>query len=75
MTVVVGFADFVLKGPNLSPDQRHDSAQIKTGAERVAQLTRQLLALSRRQTQNLQSLDLDAVVLDTQVLITRLLGP
>ena len=75
MTVVVGFADFVLKGSNLSPDQRHDLGQIKTGAERVAQLTRQLLALSRRQPQNLESLDLDAVVLDTQVLITRLLGP
>ncbi len=75
MTVVLGFTDFVLRGSNLSPDQRHDLGQIKTGAERVAQLTRQLLALSRRQPQNLESLDLDAVVLDTQVLITRLLGP
>jgi CheY-like chemotaxis protein len=52
-----------------------DLQQVKLGAERVAQLTRQLLALGRRQTLHSESLDLDALVRESRPLLERLVGP
>src|SRR4051812_42069415 len=75
MTVVLGFAQYLTGAANLTPAQHKDLTHIKTGAERVAQLTRQLLALSRRQTLYPEALDLDALVRDAQSLVRRLVGP
>jgi|GEM_PF-36193 len=75
MTVVLGFAQYLLGASNLTPAQQKDLSQVKRGAERVAQLTRQLLALSRRQTLHPEVLDLDALVRDAQVLMQQLVGP
>ena len=75
MTVVLGFAQFLLGAANLTPGQRKDLQHIKSGAERVAQLTRQLLALSRRQTLNPVALDLDDLVRESLPLLQRLVGP
>jgi signal transduction histidine kinase len=75
MTVVLGFAQFLLAAANLTPGQRRDLQHVKRGAERVAQLTRQLLALSRRQTLNPVALDLDALVQESLPLLQRLAGP
>jgi signal transduction histidine kinase len=75
MTVVLGFAQFLLNAANITAAQRKDLKQVKLGAERVAQLTRQLLALSRRQTLHTESLDLDALVRESGPLLQRLIGP
>jgi signal transduction histidine kinase/CheY-like chemotaxis protein len=75
MTVVLGFAHYLLGATNLTPGQHKDLQQVKRGAERVAELTRQLLALSRRQTLFPESLDLDALVRDSHPLMQRLVGP
>jgi signal transduction histidine kinase len=75
MTVVLGFAQYLLGAANLTPAQHKDLTQVKRGAERVAQLTRQLLALSRRQTLYPEALDLDALVRDAQSLMQRVVGP
>jgi signal transduction histidine kinase len=75
MTVVLGFTQYLLGSTNLTAAQNKDLQQIKRGAERVAQLTRQLLALSRRQTLSPEALDLDALVRETVPLMQRLVGP
>jgi nitrogen-specific signal transduction histidine kinase len=75
MTVVLGFTQYVLGATNLTPGQRSDLQQVKRGAQRVAELTRQLLALSRRQTLHPEALDLDALVRESQALVQRLIGP
>lgn len=75
MTVVLGFTQFLLGAANITAAQRRDLQQVKLGAERVAQLTRQLLALSRRQTLRTESLDLDALVRESRPLLQRLVDP
>jgi signal transduction histidine kinase len=75
MTVVLGFAQYLLGATNLTSGQQKDVQQVKRGAERVAELTRQLLALSRRQTLFPEALDLDALVRESHPLMQRLVGP
>ena len=75
MMVVLGFAQSLLGATNLTSGQHKDLTQVKQGAERVAQLTRQLLALSRRQTLHPEALELDALVRDAHALVQRLVGP
>ncbi len=75
MSVVLGLADYVLHGANLSAEQRRDLGQVRRAAERVAQLTRQLLALSRRQVLRTEPVELDALVRESHSMLARLLGP
>ncbi|MEO8199455.1 MAG: ATP-binding protein [Gemmatimonadota bacterium] len=75
MMVILSFVDFLLRGINLSDEQRSDVNQVGLAAERVADLTRQLLALSRRQVLDTRVLDLDSVVLEAEAVLRRTLGP
>jgi signal transduction histidine kinase/DNA-binding response OmpR family regulator len=75
MSVALGLADFVLRGTNLTPEQRRDLAEVRRAADRVAQLTRQLLALSRRQVLRTEPVELDALVRESSGILSRLLGP
>jgi PAS domain S-box-containing protein len=75
MMVILSFVDFLLRGDNLNGEQRSDVNQVGLAAERVADLTRQLLALSRRQVLDTKILDLDAVVMEAESVLRRTLGP
>jgi signal transduction histidine kinase len=75
MSVVLGLADFVLQGANLDAEQRRDLGEVRRAADRVAQLTRQLLALSRRQLLRAEPVELDSLLRDAQRILVRLLGP
>jgi two-component system, cell cycle sensor histidine kinase and response regulator CckA len=75
MSVVLGLADFVLQGANLDAEQRRDLGEVRRAADRVAQLTRQLLALSRRQLLRTEPVELDPLLRDAQRILVRLLGP
>lgn len=69
LQVVLSHASFLGDGP-LSETQRHDLENLTSAAERGAALSRQLLAMGRRQPQTLDALDLNERL---QVLL-RLLG-
>jgi len=69
-----GFAGFAGRDPNLGHTARQDLAQIQKAAERMASLTRQLLAFARQQVLAPQTLDLNAVLADAHPMIQRLLG-
>ena len=56
------------------PDVQVELAEVAAATARAAQLTRQLLAFSRRQVLQPTALDLNEVVLDAERLLHRLLG-
>ncbi|HEV8304399.1 MAG TPA: response regulator [Gemmatimonadales bacterium] len=74
LTAIGGYTDLLLA--DLAPDdpRRHDVDEIHRAAERAAALTQQLLAFSRRQVMQPKVLDLNALVLDIEKLLRRLIG-
>ena len=74
LTVVLGFTDLVLA--DLPPDHRNrpDIEEIKEAGTRAVELTRQLLAFSRRQVFNESVLNLSVVVEELARLLRRLVG-
>jgi PAS domain S-box-containing protein len=71
---VSGFASFVAREPGLSDRAQQDLAEIRKAAERMAGLTRQLLAFSRQQVLAPETLDLDAAIADSESMLQRLIG-
>ncbi|MDQ3426538.1 MAG: PAS domain S-box protein, partial [Gemmatimonadota bacterium] len=71
---VSGFANFVGRDPGLGARTRQDLEEIQKATERMAGLTRQLLAFSRQQLLTLETLDLNAAVADGRSLLHRLIG-
>lgn len=69
-----GFADFVARDPNLGATAREDLHQVQRAGDRMASLTRQLLAFSRRQVLTPETVDLDAAVSEMQPMLQRLIG-
>jgi two-component system, cell cycle sensor histidine kinase and response regulator CckA len=69
-----GFAHFIARDAGLSPAARADLLEIQKTTERMASLTRQLLAFSRQQVLSPETLDLNAAVQDTRVMLQRLIG-
>jgi two-component system cell cycle sensor histidine kinase/response regulator CckA len=69
-----GFTNFVARDPGLGPQARRDLVEIQNAADRMASLTRQLLAFSRQQLLTPETLDLNVAVADTQPMLQRLIG-
>jgi PAS domain S-box-containing protein len=73
LSVILGNVDLMMeKAP--SGVLQHHALQIKKAIERASQLTRQLLAFSRKQVLNPTVLDLNAVVSDVVGILRRLIG-
>ncbi|HJR17100.1 MAG TPA: PAS domain S-box protein, partial [Gemmatimonadales bacterium] len=71
---VSGFAHFIARDPGLSPAARQDLLELQKVADRMASLTRQLLAFARQQVLTPETLDLNAAIEDTQPMLQRLIG-
>ena len=71
---VSGFAHFIGRDPGLSPAGRADLQELQKTTERMASLTRQLLAFARQQVLSPEILDLNAAVQDTRPMLQRLIG-
>ncbi|GAC1516892.1 MAG: hypothetical protein NVS1B4_14910 [Gemmatimonadaceae bacterium] len=74
LTVIRSYSEMLLEESVIQGTLREDVGEIRDAAERAAQLTRQLLAFSRKQVMRPATLDLNVVVSEMQVLITRLIG-
>jgi two-component system NtrC family sensor kinase len=73
LSVILGNVDLMVeKAP--SGVLQHYAGQIKKAIERASQLTRQLLAFSRKQVLNPTLLDLNTVVSDVVGILRRLIG-
>ena len=74
LTVVLGNSELLLLRPGLDADQRTELEEVRGAAERARELTRQLLAFSRRQVLDPRPLDLNAVVRGMERMFRRVLG-
>jgi PAS domain S-box-containing protein len=74
LTAILGYSSFVLDELEPSHPARRDVDEIRKAGESASQLTRQLLAFSRRQVLQPQVLDLNATVRKMDGLLRRLIG-
>ncbi len=74
MTVILGFCTFLTKSLQESDERQQDVAQIARAAERSAEVSRQLLAYSRRQLLQPRVLELNSVLMDMESVLRRLMG-
>jgi len=71
---VLGYADFLEEGIRAGKPSLEDLAEIRKAGERARELTRQLLAVARRQVIAPQVLDVNALVRDSEKLLQRVMG-
>jgi PAS domain S-box-containing protein len=73
LTAISGYSEFLISG-TADPRLRRHAEEIKRAAGRAAGLTGQLLAFSRRQVLNPRVLDLNATVVDMDMMLRRVIG-
>jgi PAS domain S-box-containing protein len=74
LTAILSYADFLLVSLGADHPAREDVDEIRRAALKAADLTRQLLAFSRRQVLQPKLLDLNAIVSEMEKLLRRLIG-
>ena len=74
LTVIQGHAALLSSSTGLTVNQRNSLEQITLGADRAANLTRQLLTFSRKQMLQPRHLDLNEVVNNLAKMLQRILG-
>jgi len=74
LTVIVGYGNLLELDGSLTLQQREQVGQVISAAERGSQLTRGLLAFSRKQVMNPRVLDLNALVGQVQKFLLRIIG-
>lgn len=74
LCVIQGYTDLVRTNPDATPEILSDLDQIAAGADRAADLTRQLLTFSRRQVFQPKEVHLDEVVNGVMKMLCRVLG-
>jgi signal transduction histidine kinase len=74
LTVITSYTTFLLESFDETDARREDATEIKQAAARAAQLTRQLLAFSRKQVVQPRPLVLNSIVVETEKMLRRLIG-
>jgi PAS domain S-box-containing protein len=74
LTAILGNTQLLLRELPAGDEKRQDVEEIRKASERAASLTRQLLAYSRRQMLQPETLDLNVVVADMERMLRRLIG-
>ena len=74
LTPILGAASLLRRDPALPAHRRADVEAILEAAERAAELTRQILALGRRQVLRQVPLDLNAEIARTERMLRRMVG-
>jgi PAS domain S-box-containing protein len=74
LTAIIGYNELVLGGLNDLDPLRRSSEEVRKAAERAARLTKQLLAVSRKQTLQPRVVDLNTSVSEIEKMLRRLIG-
>ena len=74
LTVIQGHANLRLLNKNLDPKVAGSLVQITEAVERASNLTRQLLAFSRKQIMQFEVVDLNKLVTNISSMLSRLIG-
>jgi PAS domain S-box-containing protein len=73
LQAILGFSGILMMATKTQESLHNDVIEIQSAAERASELTRQLLALSRKRPTNLSSVYLNEVVVNEQKMLERLL--
>ena len=74
LTAIIGYTEIVLHGLDPKDDRRADAEEIGRAAMRAADLTRQMLAFSRRQVLQLKVIDLNTALTKVEPMLRRMIG-
>jgi len=74
LTAILSYVDFLLVSLGPEHPARDDAEEVRRAALKAADLTRQLLAFSRRQVLQPKPLDLNDIVREMEKLLRRLIG-
>ena len=74
LTAIIGYNEMIFAGLHDADPLRHCSEEVRKAAERAARLTRQLLAVSRKQTLQPRIVDLNSCVAEIEKMLRRLIG-
>ena len=74
LTAILGYCELLLDDASISESHRADIREIEKAGRTAAQLTRQLLAFSRREIVEPVVLDLNAIITGVDKLLHRLVG-
>ena len=74
LSVIIGYSEILLGRTGLDAKMHGQCEEIKRAGNRAASLTRQLLAFSRQQVLTPTVLNLNAVVVETEKMLGRLIG-
>ena len=74
LTAILSYVDFLLVSLGAEHPARGDAEEVRSAALKAADLTRQLLAFSRRQVLQPKLLDLNTIVAEMEKLLRRLIG-
>lgn len=74
LSVILGYTGLVLSELNPSEPLRADIEEIQNAGQRATELTRQLLAFSRKQMLQVAVIDLNEIILGMEKMLGRLIG-
>ena len=74
LTVIIGSGEVALATMDDSSEERADVQEMVTAGQRAAEMTRQLLAFSRRQVLEPRDIDLNVTIAKTRNMLRRLIG-
>jgi two-component system cell cycle sensor histidine kinase/response regulator CckA len=74
LSVILGYSDLALSSLRPAEPARADIEEVKRAAERAREITRQLLAFSRKQILSPKVLDLNALLHGMEKMLRRLIG-
>jgi signal transduction histidine kinase/ActR/RegA family two-component response regulator len=74
LTAIIGYTEIVLHGLDPKDDRRADAEEIGRAAMRAADLTRQMLAFSRRQVLQPKVIDLNKALKKVEPMLRRMIG-
>jgi len=74
LTAIIGYTEIVLTSLDPKDERRADAEEIGRAAMRAADLTRQMLAFSRRQVLQLKIVDLNTALTKVEPMLRRVIG-
>ncbi len=74
LTAIIGYSEIVMVGFEPHDPRRADAEEIKRAAERAAELTRQMLAFSRKQIMQPKIVDLNIALQKVEPMLRRVIG-
>ena len=74
LMIIAGYSELLMGDPGLSPGVRAGLNEIRNAGDRGAELTRQLLAFSRKQVGQPRAMSMNSLIRESQSMLERVIG-